>query len=923
MKDIIIKHDTIVDRLIKEHGGKVIDHAGDGVFAVFEAGDPLGCGLAIQQTLQTEDWGEIGDLRVRVAVHAGRPQSKQDFRGRLVNRTARIMACGWGGQILVTPEATRAFPMPPEAQIKDHGEHTLKDLSDAQQIHSLQHSSLKLQTFPALRSLSSLPNNLPRQPNPFVGRDDELQLISDRLGDHDCRLLTLTGPGGIGKSRLALQSAADQLGSFSGGIYLVYLSPLSSSESVPAAIADALHLNLYGRDEITVQLIRHLKGKRMLLVLDNFEHVMEATELVVDLLEGAPELKLLVTSRERLGLPEESCFPLKGMPFPRKDSDRELESYSSVRLFVERARSASLDFAADLEDLAHVGRICALVEGMPLGIELAAAWTRMISCAEIAEEIERSVDFLVASGEVEERHRSLRAVFEYSWGLIGDAEREAFRRLSVFRGGFTREAAREVVSASLSSLSALLDKSLIRREGASRFTVHELLRQVGAEKLSEDPTLEREVRAAHSDYFTAFVASRRSRLRGREVKQAAAELRQELDNVRSGWSWALDTVELKALDRGIEELVVFFETQSRLEEGRAFFERTSRALEALAEVPVQEERRWQRLMCMALAAQSLFLGYLGRGEEAMRISKSGLDALADGDFPVERGYCLYVLSAAEQQLGIYDRAVEHLEASVAVLAGLEDPYREAHSRISLASLYIWLGEQEKAGAELRFAFSTCASIGDVWAKSIAQIMLGNLARQRGEWDEAKQLLEDSLAFVRDVGDRRWLAMALVQLAMVAQEEEAYEASEKYCREAMQLNREIGDPGGETTCLGLLGRQNRLCGSFEKAEEYLVEALMTDHQPNVLPETLDVMLELAELRNAQGETGHALELLGTVLVNSGSKRSTLVRAADLRERLEEECGEQVVLALATAAYKQLGEVVDGVINMHRRRRCANL
>jgi predicted ATPase len=913
MEGNIVKHDAIVDRLINEYGGKVIDHAGDGVFAVFEAGDPIGCGLAIQQALQAEDWGEIGELRVRLAVHAGRPQSKQDFRGRLVNRTARIMACGWGGQILVTPEVTKAFPLPPDAQLKDHGEHTLRDLDNPQQIHSLQHSSLKLQSFPALRSLSSLPNNLPRQPNPFVGRDDELELISDRLGGPDSRLLTLTGPGGIGKSRLALQSAADQLGSFSGGIYLVHLSPLSSAESVPVAIADALHINLYGPEEITVQLIRHLKSKRMLLVLDNFEHVMEATELVVHLLEGAPELKLLVTSRERLGLPEESCYPLKGLPVPQDDPVIELESYSSVQLFVERARSASLDFTTEPEDLTQIGRICTLVEGMPLGIELAAAWTRMLSCTEIADEIERSVDFLMASGEVEERHRSLRAVFEYSWGLIGDDEREAFRRLSVFRGGFTREAAREVVSASLSTLSALLDKSLLRREGASRFTVHELLRQVGAEKLSEDPALECDVRAAHSDYFTTFVANRRARLRGREVKQAAAEVRQELDNVRSGWSWALEKAELEALDHGIEELIVFFETQSRLEEGRAFFERTSRALESLAEVPAQQERLWRRLRCMSLAAQSLFLGYLGHSEEAMQHSLRGHDALADGELPLERGYCLYVQSSAEQLLGNYDRAVKHLEESVAVLANLEDPYREAHSRISLASLYIWLGDNDKADAELRSAISTCASIGDVWAQSVAQIVLGDLVRDRGDRDEAKQLLEDSLVFIRDVGDRRWLATVLVSLAMVEEKEEKYQESEERCREALQLSREMGEQRRESICLGLLGRVERLRGSYEKSEQRLVEALTTSHQANALPESLDVILELAELCNVQGETDKALELLGTVLGHRGSKRKALVRAADLRARIEAEHGsDKVTIAIAEAAFKPLEEVVAGML-----------
>lgn len=312
-------------------------------------------------------------------------------------------------------------------------------------------------------------NNLPAQTTSFIGREEELALIAQYLGNPSCRFLTIIGLGGIGKTRLALQSAAapHQLRQ---GVCFVGLASISSPEFLISTIASALKFPLYGRGDPKTQLINYLSDKEMLLVLDNFEHLITGAGLLVEILQRAPHLKILVTSRERLSLQEEWILDLQGLTFPEGEDIVLLENYSAVQLFLQRAQQVQADFWLRYLDKPAVVRICRLVEGMPLGIELAAAWIRTFSCREIAEEIEKNYDFLITSLQnIPKRHHSLQAVFEHSWGLLSEEERNVFSRLSVFWGGFSRKSAEQVVGASAFLLSALVDKSLLRRTDTDRY----------------------------------------------------------------------------------------------------------------------------------------------------------------------------------------------------------------------------------------------------------------------------------------------------------------------------------------------------------------------------------------------------------------------------------------------------------------------
>jgi predicted ATPase/DNA-binding XRE family transcriptional regulator len=330
---------------------------------------------------------------------------------------------------------------------------------------------------------------IPQSAGILIGREFELAEVTRLIQDENCRLLTLTGAGGIGKTRLVLEAAYQRQNAFEYGGIFINLAPLTGRDQIVTAIADALGFVLYSASDRSVQLISHLREKELLLVLDNFEHLLNESgciSLPGDLLEGAPMVKLLVTSREPLQLRSEWVFEVRGLPIPEIHENDQLGKNSAVKLFVQRARQRSASFELMPEDYLAIRQICQLVEGVPLAIELAASWTKTLTCPEIAHEIQKNINFLTTSSrDVTERHRSIRATFDYSWKLLSNEEQIALQHLSIFKGGFTREAAEHVAGANLSILSSLVSKSLLHRIDQGRYDLHELVRQYSLEYLKK------------------------------------------------------------------------------------------------------------------------------------------------------------------------------------------------------------------------------------------------------------------------------------------------------------------------------------------------------------------------------------------------------------------------------------------------------
>ncbi|MGE5141579.1 MAG: BTAD domain-containing putative transcriptional regulator, partial [Rudaea sp.] len=475
---------------------------------------------------------------------------------------------------------------------------------------------------------SQSPQELPMQATPFVGREKELRELSRLLMDPECRLLTLVGPGGIGKTRLALQAAADMKDQFQDGAAFVALAGTDSPGSIAPSIADAIGLVFSGPLDLKIQLLSYLRPKAMLLLLDNVEQLLDGVPLFGEILEQAPRTRLLVTSREQLNLLGEWLFEVEGLDLPGDEQDESLEQSSAVALFIQRARRARQGLTLDEDDKQAVARISRLVGGMPLALELAAAWVRILSPGEIAQEIEGGIDFLAASvRDLPERHRSMRAVFDHSWRLLNAGERAALARLSVFRGGFEREAAEAIAGANLPLLSALLAKSLLHRlpgghaaaPHSVRYDLHELVRQYAADRLHENPEEEAAARNRHSDYYINSAARLEQHLKGPRQLDALAEMTAEMENIRLGWRHAVTHCRVDCVGKPIRAFWSFFEMRAWYQEAQTLFAWAAGELQRTCAAPVQPETSYQVALAQIQAKQGWFAVRLGKPDEARQL----------------------------------------------------------------------------------------------------------------------------------------------------------------------------------------------------------------------------------------------------------------------------------------------------------------
>lgn len=443
------------------------------------------------------------------------------------------------------------------------------------------------------------PHNLLAAGTAFIGRSEELARIDSWLQRPNSRLLTIVGLGGMGKSRLAHEAAWAQIGQFADGVWLVSLVKCMSVNEMVAAVAEAIGLIFSGQAEPEKQLLSHLQSREMLLVLDNLEHLItpDLLAFITDIGQQAPDVRLIVTSRERLRLQAEEVLDLRGLPFARVDSllaavddqgsDDPLppSDYSAVELFVDRALRVQPAFRLEGQEAA-VMQLCRLVDGLPLALELAASWARVLAVAEIVAEIECGLDSLTSTlHDVPERHRSLQAVVDSSWQLLATEEQQLFRRVSVFRGGFTRAAAEQVAGASLLHLMALVDRSFLRLDGDHRFRRHPLLLQFGQDQLAAEPEEQSRTEAAHARYFATWLQALEPDLQGKDALKTLAAIEADLENCRTAWRWALSTANWERLLQLVGGLGRFFEYRSRYLEGAALFSDGLQVLEQAAAVP--------------------------------------------------------------------------------------------------------------------------------------------------------------------------------------------------------------------------------------------------------------------------------------------------------------------------------------------------
>ncbi|MGY4707116.1 tetratricopeptide repeat protein [Candidatus Bipolaricaulota sp. J31] len=759
---------------------------------------------------------------------------------------------------------------------------------------------------PAKAERKRPPTNLPTPATPFVGRKEELSALGELLADPYRRLITLVGPGGMGKTRLALEAAAREAGSFAHGAFFVPLASLDSVEQLVPAIADSLGFAFYEGGDPEVQLLDYLREKEMLLVLDNFEHLVEGAALVAEIVRAAPGVKLLVTSRERLALQGEWLVEVRGL-----DED------SAVALFVQGAGRVCPGFSPSEEDQRWIRRICSMVDQMPLAIELAASWVRMLTPEEIAAEIQENVDFLAASyRDIPARHRSLRAVFDHSWRLLVDEERAAFRRLSVFRGSFGREAAAEVAGVSLRTLSSLVDKSLLARGRAGRYELHELLRAYGQEKLGEDLEEEREVRRRHCLYYAAFARQRAEELTGERAEMALQALRDELENLRAAWDFALETEDDEELARLLEGLYRFYEVGGRYREGSEVFGEAIAALRGRGTKGI--------LLAKVLARTGRFRHRLGASGEARTLLEEGLalaraagddreiafilTALAEvtafsGDYPKAEellkdalelaraagdrfgvAWTLNTLGTVSWNMGAYERAKAFYQEGLAIERERGDLRGMAITLNNLGIIHGLLGELKKARELFTQSLSISEKLGDLPSMSRCLNNLGIVATKLGDLVQAKRFHARSLAIEREVGNKAGVAGSLSNMGDLAYRMGAYDEAKELYTKSLTERRETGDSMGEVISLMNLCEVCLAQKEDEGGTNYLREALGKALEIGTIPLLLGCLAKMARILTRQGEGERAAELLGLVLNHPALEIDTKEEVEDLLPRL---------------------------------------
>lgn len=629
--------------------------------------------------------------------------------------------------------------------------------------------------------------NLPSQSTPFIGREQELADIAGLLNNLACRLLTLVGPGGIGKTRLALQAAGQET-AYSDGIYFVALQPLTSSEFIIPTLANVINLQFYPGGDPRQQLLDYLCTKAILLIMDNCEHLLDGVGLISDVLAAAPSVKVLVTSRERLSLLEEWVFELQGLAVPPAEDTSEIETYSAAQLFLQNAQRVNVGFKLTASQQPAMAHICRMVGGMPLGIELAAAWVRALSCEQIAAELERSLDILeTPARNVPPRHRNMRAAFEPTWQRLPEAEREVFKKLSVFRGGFTPEAGQAVAGASLRILSSLVDKSLLRANADGRYDLHELLRQYGEEQLNAVAEESQQIHDLHCAYYAKFVHQRWEEMLGPQMKQAVEAVAAVLENVQAAWAWAVSRVKREELWKFISGLQQFFLLRSRFQEAVITY---AQAVDGLEFGESQNEN--SALLGSILANHAFFCGQVGLNEnsdESHRKSLALLSRLDDLAARRETVEALWILAWTSREMRPLE--AKRLSQESVAIARTRGYRRELEwALMVLASIDLWvLGDYVEGKRTSEEAFELAGQFGHPMGMALCCYLLGQVAFSEGRYTEAKRLQWKSYRILKDLDSKYTLISLLLHLGDIALAEQDYPEARRLYQEALVITQE--------------------------------------------------------------------------------------------------------------------------------------
>jgi serine/threonine protein kinase/tetratricopeptide (TPR) repeat protein len=769
------------------------------------------------------------------------------------------------------------------------------------------------------RTIKAPKHNLPHQLTSFVGRQSEIGEISELIEQDTCRLLTLVGPGGIGKTRLAIEVALQNLSNFPDGTFFVPLAPIASPDFIMSAIADTLGLSHdtigSGIDPQTL-LIDYLEMRYTLLVLDNYEHLIDGTQLLIDILKRAPNVKLLITSRERLNLQGEWLYNVQGLPYPDNGSPDGNGENSALELFFERAKLADAHFAVQEQEREHVVQICQLVEGVPLGIELASVWVSKLSCHEIAGEIEKNLDFLATSmQDVPEKHRSVRAAFNHSWELLGEEQRLIFSKLTVFRGGFLRQAAEVVTGAGLTDLSVLVDKSLLQRDKLGRHDIHQLLRQYAEDKLRAYPEEYDQVRTRHSRFYLGFLRQRKKDIAGDKQLEARNEIRAEIENIHLALQWGI----IGGNEQGIRDaqaiLHDYYFTQGYYEGVKAFGH-IADFTKSEYQCNYDPTKPGGSMYLSALVHQAFFHSMLGATKASEEITEKILPGLHDLDYQYEIAICLLSMGINSAFRAEFKDSERYLIEALILGEQLQENVTVVACQIWLGWIYSEQGDYELARQQWQEGHRISTEINNRLLLAFVQSKLAELAGDTGDHETSIKIQLEARQNFKHFDDKAGIGYSTSRLSyrLIAMGE--YSEAKRFGHESLQSFKEINHRWGIPASLCRIGFAEVGLGENQEAWQNFTEALELARKGKILTLVLYSLIGIAAMLGEEDNQEQAVAIFVFVIEHPGTPYSYRVIAQEGLSDIEAELPEDILAAAKEQgkAYeiKELLESIPGTL-----------
>ncbi len=869
MSDALIRHDSLLHDVIARHNGHVFKTMGDAFSAAFStAGEAAAAAVDAQKGLGAEQWPTDCPIRVRMALHTGTPQWRDDdYFGPSLNRVARLLSTAHGGQIVLSQASASLLSAISEFALRDLGRHRLKDLPQPELVFQLVHPDLP-QDFPPLKSLTLTTNNLPHQLTSFIGRDKEIEVVKSLIASS--RLVTLTGGGGSGKTRLAVRVALELLDRFTDGVWLIELAALTDDSWVPQAVASALGLREEHGNSLLETLTEHLRARTMLLILDNCEHLISAcADLTAALLQRVQHLRVLATSREPLGVPGETPWKVPVLSVPGSinalksgGTPAAVSENESVRLFVDRAAALTHGFTLNESNARSIAQICRRLDGIPLAIELAAGRTRFLSIDQIEKRLDDRFRLLTGGARTAmPHHQTLRAAIDWSYDLLSDEERRVFRTVSVFVGGFTLEAAETLCSRQdvdadvLDLLWRLIDKSLVSMEeagGNSRYRLLETVREYACEKQREAGE-EAPARESHLEYFIRYAETAEPLISGPEQLIWLERLESDHDNFRAALDWCKSHPNVGELGvRLAASLSRFWQIHGDLTEGRRYLR------ELMASVA---EPKVTHVWASAYGGVAKLAWSQTDNAAAREGYEKSLSIWRQLGERTRVASSLSSLGLVVAEQGEYDRALELLEESVAIRRELGDKGGAALAIGNLGLVSIYKGEYDRAMDLYKQCLAQFRVLGDEDRAAAALSNLGEISARLEDYDKASQYYDESLAIFRQIGDKDCTAAVLNHMGEVALHRGGLESARSLCMQSLQICRDLDAGWGLAEVPARLGDIARAEGKFEEARSFYEAGLQ--HAWKIGERRLGApSLEgLASLAIRQGHAERAARLFG--------------------------------------------------------------